>query len=217
MSFTLPAATATSTSAAKSTRFSSMFQCARAARPPQPVISGMPSRLPPTCMNAPCAAASICTSVSAAAHTNKVNSGLIISSFWVGTPRTWYARCRELANYRGRAGRRWISGLRPRDAEHQVVPRERRKVDIGAQHLPRSIGRFKGESEGDAELGSGDRQIGPRDLDLSRSFDRAAEIGLGLPVGALGRLHRLEAPVVGAHVALGLRVCADLQPVRADQ
>src|SRR6266571_9258297 len=28
-----------------------------------------------------------------------------------------------------RAGRRWISGLRPRDAEHQVVPRERRKVD----------------------------------------------------------------------------------------
>src|SRR6266567_7401258 len=109
---------------------------------------------------------------------------------------TWYARRRELANYRGRAGRRWISGLRPRDAEHQVVPRERRKVEIGAQHLLRSIGRFKGESEGDAELGSGDRQIGPRDLDLSRSFDRAAEVGLGLPVGALGRVHRLEAPVV---------------------
>src|SRR6266853_3892414 len=111
----------------------------------------------------------------------------------------------------------WISGLRPRDTEHQVVPRERGKVEIGAQYFLRSIGRFEGESEGDAELGSGDRQIGPRDLDLSRSFDRAAEVGLGLPVGALGRLHRLEARVAGACVALGLHVCADLQPVRADK
>src|SRR2546428_5213183 len=111
----------------------------------------------------------------------------------------------------------WISGLRPRDAEHQVVPRERGKVEIGAQYFLRSIGRFEGESEGDAELGSGDRQIGPRDLDLSRSFDRAAEVGLSLPVGALGRLHRLEARIAGARVALGLHVCADLQPVRADK
>src|SRR6266853_168524 len=61
MSLVLPAIPATSTSVAKSTRFSSMLRCARAARPPQPVISGQPSRLlaslaKPSWLNAPCTA-----------------------------------------------------------------------------------------------------------------------------------------------------------------
>ena len=46
MALLMPAALAVSTRIANSTRLSSMLRCARWARPAQPVISGMFSRLP---------------------------------------------------------------------------------------------------------------------------------------------------------------------------
>src|SRR6185436_9983793 len=82
MALVLSATTATSTRIANSTRFSSMLRCARAARPPQPVISGRPSRLPasfanPTCIRAPWTAITACTSVSNPAQTNSDSSAFI--------------------------------------------------------------------------------------------------------------------------------------------
>src|SRR6266852_3946007 len=212
MSLVLPATTATSTTAAKSTRFSSMLRCARAARPPQPVSSGQPSRLlaslaKPTWLNAPCTATSICTTVNATAHTNRFSSGFI------APPCCWTAAAMvRRFSRRRRALRDQIA-----DAERDVLAGERRKIEIDAQHLLRPVGRLESERKGHAELGAGDRQIGPRDLGFPRSLDRAAEVVLGLPVGALGGLNGFEARVVRVGVALGIDVCADLQSVAADE
>ena len=78
------ATTAISTSAAKSTRLSSILRCARAARSAQPVIGGSPSRLPasagnPTCAVAPDTATSICAKVSATAQASQTSSGFMSS------------------------------------------------------------------------------------------------------------------------------------------
>src|SRR6266705_4276976 len=219
MSLVLPAATATSTSDANSTRFSSMFQCARDARPPQPVISGRPSRLPtsvmrPTLLNAACAATSICTTVRTTDHTSRFSSGFI------APPRRLY--CGRYgtpisAGSRGDDVRREVLREQVADADRDVLARERSKVQIDAQHLLRPVGGLEGERKGHAEFGAGDRQIGPRDLDVSRSLDRAAEVGPGLPIGALGGLHQFEAGVVGINVAFRVHVGADLQSIAADQ
>src|SRR6266849_5156164 len=212
MSLVLPAITATSTSVAKSTRFSSMLRCARAARPPQPVISGQPSRLlaslaKPTWLNAPCTATSICTTVNATAHTNRFSSGFI------APPCCWTAA----AMVRRFSRRRRVLREQIADADRDVLARERSKVEIDTQHLLRPVGGLESERKGHAELGAGDRQVGSRDLGLSRSLDRAAEVVLGLPVGALGRLNGFEARVLRVHVAFGVDVCADLQSVAADE
>src|SRR6266851_2740376 len=174
MSLVLPAVTATSTSAAKSTRFSSMLRCARAARPPQPVISGQPSRLlaslaKPSWLNAPCTATSICTTVNATAHTNRFSSGFI------APPCCWTAA----AMVRRFSRRRRVLREQIADAERDVLAGERRKIEIEAQDLLRAIGRLESERKGYADLGTGDRQVGPRDLGLSGSLDRAAEVVLG--------------------------------------
>src|SRR6266853_1477821 len=170
MSLVLPAITATSTSVAKSTRFSSMLRCARAARPPQPVISGQPSRLlaslaKPTWLNAPCTATSICTTVNATAHTNRFSSGFI------APPCCWTAAAMvRRFSRRRRALREQVA-----DADRDVLARERSKVEIDTQHLLRPVGGLEGERKGHAEFGAGDRQIGPRYLDLSGTLDRVAE------------------------------------------
>src|SRR6266853_1325564 len=170
MSLVLPAITATSTRAAKSTRFSSMLRCARAARPPQPVISGQPSRLlaslaKPTWLNAPCTATSICTTVNATAHTNRFSSGFI------APPCCWTAAAMvRRFSRRRRALREQVA-----DADRDVLARERSKVEIDTQHLLRPVGGLEGERKGHAEFGAGDRQIGPRYLDLSGTLDRVAE------------------------------------------
>src|SRR5207302_10984620 len=54
----------------------------RDARPPQPVISAMPSRLPtsamrPTLLNAACAATSLCQAVRTTDHISRLSSGFI--------------------------------------------------------------------------------------------------------------------------------------------
>src|SRR5258708_29699410 len=177
MSLVLPAIPATSTSVAKSTRFSSMLRCARAARPPQPVISGQPSRLlaslaKPSWLNAPCTATNICTTVNATAHTNRFSSGFIAPPLLLDC---------------GRYGTPLIAmpGLlreQIADAERDVLAGERRKIEIEAQHLLRPIGRLESARESHAELAPGDRQVRPRDLDLSQSLALAAEVVLGLPV-----------------------------------
>src|SRR5439155_13105966 len=98
-----------------------------------------------------------------------------------------------------------------------VLARELGKVQVDAQHLLRPVGGLESERKSHAEFRAGDRQIGPRDLDISRSLDRTAEVGPGLPVRPLGGLHQLEAGIVGIHVAFRVHVGADLQSVAADQ
>src|SRR5712691_10898940 len=132
-------------------------------------------------------------------------------SFVVGLRPLWYADFRRVSRRR-RVLREQIA-----DAERDVLAGERRKIEIEAQDLLRAIGRLESERKGYADLGTGDRQVGPRDLGLSRSLDRAAEVVLGLPVGALGGLNGFEARVVRVNVALGVDVCADLQSVAADE
>src|SRR6267378_3564177 len=103
------------------------------------------------------------------------------------------------------------------DAERDVLAGECRKIEIEAHHLLRPIGSLESERKSHAELGAGDRQVGPRDLGLSRSLDRAAAVVLGLPVGARGGLNGFEARVLRVRVALGVDVRTDLQSVAADE
>src|SRR5258705_9979133 len=112
---------------------------------------------------------------------------------------------------------RWLLREQIADAERDVLAGECRKIEIEAQHLLRPIGRLESERKSHAELGTGDRQVGPRDLGLSRSLDRATEVVLGLPVGARGGLNGFEARVLRVRVALGVDVRADLQSVAADE
>src|SRR5882672_3791093 len=60
------------------------------------------------------------------------------------------------------------------DTEGEVVAREGWEVEIHAEHVIRPV-QGKGVGQGDAELRAGGRQIGARDLDLSRRLDRPAE------------------------------------------
>src|SRR5712692_5059656 len=69
------------------------------------------------------------------------------------------------------------------ETEGEVVAREGREVEIHAEHVIRPV-QGKSVGQGDAELRAGGRQIGARDLDLSRRLDRPAEERLRLPVGA---------------------------------
>src|SRR6266853_757627 len=133
------------------------------------------------------------------------------SSFVVGLRPLWYADFRRVSRRR-RALREQIA-----DAERDVLAGERREIEIDAQHLLRPVGRLESERKSYAELGAGDRQVGPRDLGLPRSLDRAAEVVLGLPVGARGGLNGFEARVLRVRVALGVDVRADLQSVAADE
>src|SRR5437773_3687800 len=121
----------------------------------------------------------------------------------------------ELRNGRASYQPRRVSSVQA--AVRNVLARELGKVQVDTQHLLRPVGGLESEREGHAEFRAGDRQIGPRDLDISRSLDRTAEVRPGLPVRPLGGLHQLEAGIVEIHVALRVHVGADLQSVAADQ
>src|SRR5712692_6167471 len=167
----------------------------------------------PTLLNAACAATSICTTVRTTDHTSRFSSGFIAPPRWTAAAMVR----RFSAGSRGDEVRREVLREQVADADRDVLARERSKVEIDTQHLLRPVGGLEGERKGHAEFGAGDRQIGPRYLDLSGTLDRVAEVGLGLPVGALGGLHQFEAGVVGIHAAFGVHVGADLQSVAADQ
>src|SRR3977135_39738 len=149
MSLVLPAATATSTSAAKSTRFSSMLRCARVARPPQPVSTSMPSRLPtsamrPTLLNAACAATSICTTVRTTDHSSRFSSGFIAPPLLLdcgsyGTPNSPGTRppARLAPATAGGAG---VLSMQGADAVSDVLARELSKAQIDAQPLLQPVG-----------------------------------------------------------------------------
>src|SRR5882762_3206126 len=100
--------------------------------------------------------------------------------------------------------------------KREVVARERRKVEVRAEHVIRPVER-KGVRQGDAELRAGRRQIGARDLDLPRRLDRPAEERLGLPVGARDGPYRRQARVARGNAAFGFRAGADLRAVARNQ
>src|SRR5882672_4065207 len=215
MALSFPAAAATSTSAANSARFRAMLMWARSARPAQPVSLGMSSRFPtsfisPTWVKAPVTATSTCTTVSAAAHTSRFNSGLI-------APPCCRTATPNAAGNRGGLSFDSSLSVQAAHAEGDILARQRGEVQIDAQDLLRPVGRLECERQRHAQLGPDDRQIRPRDLYLARGLDRASEIRLGLPVRPLGGLDHLEALVQRMDLALGFDVRADLQAVAADE
>src|SRR6266852_9230220 len=102
------------------------------------------------------------------------------------------------------------------ETEGEVVAREGREVEIHAEHVIRPV-QGKSVGQGDAELRAGGRQIGARDLDLSRRLDRPAEERLRLPVGARDGPYRRQAPVARGRAAFGFRARADLRAVACNQ
>src|SRR5258708_23846173 len=102
------------------------------------------------------------------------------------------------------------------ETEGEVVAREGREVEIHAEHVIRPV-QGKSVGQGDAELRAGGRQIGARDLDLSRRLDRPAEERLRLPVGARDGPYRRQAPVARGRAAFGFHARADLRAVACNQ
>src|SRR4051812_41872217 len=101
------------------------------------------------------------------------------------------------------------SGSGPCLAERKVLARQGGEVEVGAEHEKRAL-RLASHRQSDAQLGTRNRQVGPRHL--HRAWDRhgAAKVRLVLPIGTRGRPHRLQARVAGRGIVLGLNVVASL-------
>src|SRR4029077_1730765 len=83
--------------------------------------------------------------------------------------------------YRPRRSR--LLPVRPGNTESEILPRERGEIEVDAQHVVRAVQRQRVRKR-DAQPGARRREVGPRDLDLAGGLDRAAEEGLGLPIGS---------------------------------